>query len=303
MKLPVGRCAIHLVDQGMGPPILFLHGIPDSADIWSGVIAHLRGQHRCIAPDLPGFGRSTAPSDFDYSLDGMADFVDRLLTTIGIRTQVHLVVHDIGGPFGLAWAVRHPHKVRSFVVMNTVFQSDYRWHRFARLYRTPVVGELVQKLTDRKGFTRELLRASRHLSREHIDDTYRLLTPDVRRQMLRWYRASDPQNFQGWEDALQVLMSAKPSLVLWGEHDPYIPTRYAHRFGACTVELVDDAGHWLPAEMPDLVGLRLQRFYAGLTTAAAPVSRPAAVDAANGLSAADLEGIMGRNAAASIPGG
>lgn len=285
----------------MGPPVLLLHGIPDSADIWSGVIPHLRGHYRCVAPDLPGFGRSTAPKDFDYSLDGMADFVDRLLAAINLRTPVHLVVHDIGGPFGLAWALRQPHKVRSVTVMNTVFQSDYRWHRFARLCRTPLVGELVQKLTNRKGFTRELLRASRLLSREHINDAYRLLTPEVRHQMLRWYRASDPQNFQGWEDALQVLLHTKPSLVLWGEHDPYIPAKFAHRFGAADVELVGDSGHWLPAEKPDFVGQRLLRFYRD--HAPAVVRGASLVGSVNGpgLSAADLEGIMGRSTAASIP--
>lgn len=285
----------------MGPPVLLLHGIPDSADIWNGVIPHLRGHYRCVAPDLPGFGRSTAPKDFDYSLDGMADFVDRLLAAINLRTPVHLVVHDIGGPFGLSWALRQPHKVRSVTVMNTVFQSDYRWHRFARLCRTPLVGELVQKLTNRKGFTRELLRASRQLSREHINDAYRLLTPEVRHQMLRWYRASDPQNFQGWEDALQVLLHTKPSLVLWGEHDPYIPAKFAHRFGAADVELVGDSGHWLPAEKPDFVGQRLLRFYRDHAPTVVRGASLAGSVNGPGLSAADLEGIMGRSTAASIP--
>lgn len=286
----------------MGPPVLLLHGIPDSSDLWQGVIPHLRGQYRCLAPDLPGFGRSTAPKDFDYSLDGMADFVDHLLGAIGVRTPVHLVVHDIGGPFGLAWAVRNPHKVLSVAIMNTVFQSDYRWHRFARLYRTPGVGELVQMLTTRGGFTRELLRASRHLSRSQIAHTYQLLTPSVKRQMLRWYRASDPQNFKGWEDALQVLLQTKPSLVLWGEHDPYIPARFAERFGARCVEHVADSGHWLPAEQPDLVGERLLHFYRESASQAAGRSAPAANTGAEpGLSPADLEGIMRRTATASAP--
>jgi len=260
MKLSVDRALIHLVDVGQGPPVLFLHGNPDSSEVWSGVIAALSANYRCIAPDLPGFGLSTAPDDFDYSLDGMATFIDRLVTELGIRETLHLVVHDIGGPFGLAWVVKHPDKVRSVTVMNTVFHADYRWHLFGRLWRTPLVGELVQALTSRKGFTREIRRASRKLTYAQINRTYDLITSSVKRQMLRWYRAADPRNFSGWEDKLQAILAKKPSLVLWAEHDPYIPGRYADRFGAREVERFPGVGHWLQAETPEVVADSLRRF-------------------------------------------
>lgn len=184
-------------------------------------------RYRCIAPDLPGYGRSTAPDDIDYSLEGMAAFVDGLITALGIDEPLNLVVHDIGGPFGLAWAVKHPEKVRSVVIMNTVFASDYRWHLFGRLWRMPIVGELVQALTSRRGFTRELQRASRKLTREQIDRTYELVSPSVKRMMLRWYRTTDPRNFAGWEDELRQVLARVPSLVLWADHDPYIADRFA----------------------------------------------------------------------------
>jgi pimeloyl-ACP methyl ester carboxylesterase len=261
MKLNVGRTSIYLVDEGRGTPILFLHGNPDSSEIWSGIIPELSPGYRCIAPDLPGFGRSTAPEDIDYSLEGMAAFVDELVTKLGINEPLNLVVHDIGGPFGLAWAVKHPEKVRSVVITNTVFHADYRWHLFGRLWRTPVVGEIVQASTSRSGFTRELLRASRKLTRAQIHRTYDLITPSVKRMMLRWYRAANPRNFSGWEEQLRVLLAAKPSLVLWADHDPYIPARYADRFGAGAVEHFPDSGHWLPAEAPRQVAERLLRFY------------------------------------------
>lgn len=262
MTLNVGRTQIHLVDEGRGEPILFLHGNPDSSDLWGGIIPSLSPRHRCIAPDLPGFGRSSAPDDFDYSLAGMAAWVDALVAALGIDEPLHLVVHDVGGPFGLAWAVRHPGKVRSVVITNTVFASDYRWHLFGRLWRTPVIGELVQAMTSRRGFTRELLRASRKLTLEQIHRSYDLITPSVKRAMLRWYRAADPRNFAGWEDELSRVLACRPSLVLWAGHDPYIPARYAGRFGAARVEHFPDSGHWLPAEAPQEVAQRLLRFYA-----------------------------------------
>lgn len=91
----------------------------------------------------------------------------------------------------------HHVALRSVVITNTVFASDYRWHLFGRLCRPPVVGELVQALTSRRGFTRDLLRASRKLRREQIHRTYALITPSVKRMMLRWYRAANPRNFAG----------------------------------------------------------------------------------------------------------
>jgi pimeloyl-ACP methyl ester carboxylesterase len=267
MNLKLGQTSIHLVDAGRGAPILFLHGNPDSSEVWNGIIPTMSQHYRCIAPDLPGFGRSTAPEDFDYSLDGMASWVDDLVRALEINTPVHLVVHDIGGPFGLAWTVRCPQKVRSVVIMNTVFASEYRWHLFGRLWRMPIIGELVQALTTRSGFTRELLRASRKLTREQILRTYDLITPSVKRMMLRWYRAADPRNFAGWEDRLRSVLASKQSLVLWADHDPYIPCRFADSFGARLVEHHPESGHWLPAEVPDEVSMRLLRFYAEGTDA------------------------------------
>jgi pimeloyl-ACP methyl ester carboxylesterase len=261
MKVNVMGAAIYYIDQGQGTPTLLLHGNPDSSEVWSGVIPALAGHVRCIAPDLPGFGMSTAPEDFDYSLDGMAAFVDRFITELGITEPLNLVVHDIGGPFGLAWVVKHPEKVRSVVVMNTVFHADYRWHLFGRLWRTPVIGEIVQALTSRGGFTRELKRASRKLSRVQINRTYDLITPSVKKMMLRWYRAANPRNFAGWEEKMQTILASKHSIVLWAEHDPYIPGHYASRFGTRRVERFTDSGHWLPAELPDIVAASMLRFY------------------------------------------
>jgi pimeloyl-ACP methyl ester carboxylesterase len=62
----------YVKDEGAGSPILFLHGAPDSAEMWNGVIRRLSSHYRCLAPDLPGFGRSVASANFDYSLDSQA---------------------------------------------------------------------------------------------------------------------------------------------------------------------------------------------------------------------------------------
>lgn len=262
MALIVRGAKLHLVDEGAGPPTLFLHGNPDSSEVWSGIIPHLGEHTRCLAPDLPGFGRSTVPAGFDFSLDGLAGFIDELVQAIGIKEPLNLVVHDIGGPYGLSWAAKHPKKVRSLVIMNTVFSSDFEWHSMAKIWRTPILGELMQMLTNRRAFVRELRRGSRKLSLEQINRTYDLMTPEMKRMVLRLYRAIDIKDFRGRENALRNLAASVPSLVLWGDHDPYVPARFAETFGAQKVEHFPDCGHWLPLEAGREIAERLRTFLA-----------------------------------------
>lgn len=149
MSLAVEKVQVHLIDKGSGTPTLFLHGNPDSADLWTGVIAHLAQHYRCLAPDRPGFGRSKAPAQFNCSLNSMAQFVNSLVTALELTEPLNLVVHDIGGFYGLAWAVKHATKVKGIAIMNTIFFSDYRWHFWARIWRMPLIGEISMLFMNR----------------------------------------------------------------------------------------------------------------------------------------------------------
>ncbi len=259
MFVEIQGANIYYADSGKGVPTLFLHGIPDSGSVWDDVTQKVRSSVRCIVPDLPGFGQSNVPAGFKVSLENMADFVDAFLTAAGIVEPVNLVVHDIGGPFGLAWAVRHPEKVRSIAIMNTVFQSEYRWHRYGRICRMPILGELLQLLTTQSGLARSLRAnsGSTKPSREHIRATYRSFSGSVRRMVLRLYRGLDPRVFETWDKCLRALAADVPTLVLWGDRDTYIASKYADRFGAATVKHIPQAGHWLMVECPDVVSRNL----------------------------------------------
>lgn len=259
MFVEIQGANIYYADSEKGVPTLFLHGIPDSGSVWDDVTQKVSSSVRCIVPDLPGFGQSGVPAGFEISLENMADFVDAFLTAAGIVEPVNLVVHDIGGPFGLAWAVRHPEKVRSIAIMNTVFQSEYRWHRYGRICRTPILGELLQLLTTQSGLARSLRAnsGSTKPSREHIRATYRSFSGSVRRMVLRLYRGLDPRVFETWDKCLRALAADVPTLVLWGDRDTYIASQYADRFGAATVKHIPQAGHWLMVECPDVVSRNL----------------------------------------------
>jgi pimeloyl-ACP methyl ester carboxylesterase len=261
MRLVVQNVNVYLIDRGSGPPVLFLHGVPNTADMWPDAIAYLSTSYRCLALDLPGFGRSIAPPKFDCSLENRANFINELVEIIGINHPLNLVVHDHGGPYGLAWAVKHPEKVNRIVIMNTLFQSDYCWHLWARIWRTPLVGELSMMAINRPLFFWELRRGSRKLTHEQIRSIYSFKSRMMKQMILRLYRATDPSVFVAWENALLKLTARVPTLVLWGDHDPYIAKQFAERFGAQMIQHFPDCGHWLPIEAAHEVSRRMEEFF------------------------------------------
>jgi hypothetical protein len=87
MGVIVQNVNVYLVDRGSGRPVLFLHGVPDTAEIWSDVITRLSTGYRCLAPDLPGFGRSIAPPKFDCSLENRVDFINELVENKRIKSS------------------------------------------------------------------------------------------------------------------------------------------------------------------------------------------------------------------------
>jgi pimeloyl-ACP methyl ester carboxylesterase len=241
---------VFLKDTGEGPPTLFLHGNPDSADLWDGVIERLQSSYRCLAPDLPGFGRSGDAGDLDCSLDGFARLVEAIVDGTGVTEPVNLVVHDLGGPIGLSWAIQNPEKVRRLAILNTLYSTAYRWHLWARIWRTPLLGELSLASMNWPLFKWSIRRGSRNLSEAQIRGIYRYVAPKVKRTILKLYRATDPESFRGWEERLLGITATVPTLVLWGDHDPYIPKRFAATFGTGNIRHFPDHGHWLPAEAP-----------------------------------------------------
>src|SRR5262249_6795201 len=189
-KVRVGAANINMTEWGHGPTALLLHGNPDSGVMWEGLAKRLASRLRCIAPDLPGFGHSEVPTDYEPSLEGMAHFIEQLLRAADVKPPVDLIAHDFGGRFAFAWAIKHPSCVRRIVATNTAFFSDYHWHFWARMWRTPVLGELSMAAMNRPMLARELRRGGAGpMPQEHIDRTWAMITPRMKREVLRLYRA------------------------------------------------------------------------------------------------------------------
>jgi len=254
----VDQNRVHINQQGKGEPVLFLHGVPDTADIWNDTIRALAGQYHCIAPDLPGFGRTTAPGNFDYSLSSLADFIKQMLHSLNVSEAVHLVIHDIGGIVGLAFAVIHPEKVKSLTIMDTTFFSNHQWHALANTWRKPIIGELAMYLMRHKQFSSAMKKSAPRLTAAQIQSNYDALTLRNRRMILRFYRALDPQVFKEWENHLPSLSQHFPTQVIWGKQDSFLPPALALRFGTDKVHVLENSGHWPMVDQANEVHRLLQ---------------------------------------------
>jgi len=178
-----------------GPPdgaeaVVFVHGNPGSADDWRELLSRAGELGRAIAPDMPGYGHASKPKDFSYSVDGYAAHLAALLDQLGI-TRAHVVAHDFGGPWALGWAARHPGALASATLINTGVLIGYRWHRYARIWRMPGLGEVFQATTSRPAFRLLLGRENPRLTREHIDRIYDASRSwATKRAVLKLYRAT-----------------------------------------------------------------------------------------------------------------
>ena len=121
---------LHYLESGTAdpnvPPILLLHGFPTSSHLYRNILPEVGKAHRAIALDLPGYGLSDKPLDVTYDYDFYADTLDAFLDALGID-DTHLCVHDLGGPVGLYWMLRHPGRVHKLVVLNTLVYPETSW--------------------------------------------------------------------------------------------------------------------------------------------------------------------------------
>jgi pimeloyl-ACP methyl ester carboxylesterase len=249
-------------DGEPGEAVVFVHGNPDAGSDWMPLMARVAPFARVIAPDLPGFGAADARPDRDYTIYSYARFLDGVIRAFDVQ-RVHLVAHDYGGPFAAAWAADHPDRVASVTFVNTGVLVDYRWHRMARLWRTPVVGELVMRAI-RPGSARAILaRENPGLPAQWVDTIVGHLMPEkTRRAVLRLYRSTRPADMD--QLAARLRQHDHDALVVFGDADVYIPAELAHRqvqvFPRVDIRILRGLGHWSWLEDTDAVADQIVPF-------------------------------------------
>jgi pimeloyl-ACP methyl ester carboxylesterase len=232
---------------------LYLHGVPTNSDDWTPFLERTGG----VAPDLPGFGRSGKPGSLRYTIAEFDTFIERFVELVGAQ-RVSLVMHDWGA-LGLAFAQRRPDVIERIVLINAVtFLPGYRWHRTARIWRTPVLGELSMGATSRRTLrvlSRESNATPGPMPEQWLDSVMDHFDQGTQRAILRLYRSSPSSVLAAAGANLGTLKM--PSLVVWGLKDPYLPARFGRAYAdalpdARLIEL-PDAGHWAWLDRPDTI--------------------------------------------------
>ncbi len=274
-----GGLRYHYLDEGQGEPVVMVHGNPTWSFYFRDLVKGLHGNHRIVVPDHVGCGLSDKPGDdrYEYTLERRVEDLEALLEHLGLRDNLTLVLHDWGGMIGMAYAHRHPERVKRLVVLNTaafLLPPGKKLPWSLRLCRAPLLGPL-------------LVRGLNAFSRGTVNwGTVRRLPPEVRAAYLAPYdtwahriavcrfvqdiplRPGDRAYalVKAVQDGLERFRPI-PLLICWGERDfvfdgdflaewrRRFPEAEAHAFPHAGHLVLEDAG----AEVLALVRDFLQR--------------------------------------------
>jgi haloalkane dehalogenase len=245
------REAVSDVDPA-GPPVLCIHGFPESSYMWRALLpALVESGRRAVAPDLPGYGdsRPDPPGTWERQVEAL----ERFRRGLGLD-RLTLVVHDWGGLIGLRWACHHPDAVAGLVISNTGFFPDGEWHGMAKAMRTEGQGEALLASVSREGLGALLGGIGRGFDEQAVEEYWKAFaSEDGRQGMLDLYRSGDFSKLEPYRGRLAQL--DVPTLVLWGEQDEYAPPAAAYRFvkeipGAKQV-ILEGAGHFVFEDEPE----------------------------------------------------
>jgi pimeloyl-ACP methyl ester carboxylesterase len=243
-----------------GPPVLLLHGFPDSSRVWVHQRRALVAAGRLvITPDMRGFGASGRPEAIEsYRMSTLVGDVLAILTEVQ-RERVAVVGHDLGAVLAWALASRVPAVVERLVAISVGYPQAFaeldleQWQRwwYMLLFQPPGLAEAFLPLDDWRGL--------RLLARDHpaIDDCIAdLSAPGALTAALAWYRANTPA--EAWVAPFEGPPVTAPTMGIWSTGDvalteAQMTSSAAHVEGPWRYERLEGLGHWLPLEAPDVI--------------------------------------------------
>lgn len=263
---------LHYIDEGAGEPVLFLHGNPTSSYLWRNVLPDVTSNHRAIAVDLIGMGRSDKLR-LPYRFFDHVRYLDAFIQTLGLE-NITLVLHDWGSALGFHYARRNEGNVRGIAFVEAILRPS-RWQDFPldykiafKLFRTPGIGWLVISVGNI--FIKKLLPTAvvRSLSPEEMAH-YAAPFPTIasRRAVRQWPREipidgkpadvhAAVQSYSEWlreTDLPKLMLVAKPGAIM----SPSTAKWAEENFPNLTKIEIGRGLHFVQEDNPDGIGAAL----------------------------------------------
>ncbi len=267
----------HYLDEGSGEPVVMVHGNPTWSFYFRSLVKGLSPKYRCLVPDHIGCGLSEKPNKtrYDFRLNSRVEDLGIFLDRLGIEKDITLILHDWGGMIGMAYAVRHPERIKRLVILNTAAFF------LPKKKRLPIRLQIARNLTFIAGpailkFNLFAIAALYMAAQKKLDKkTKKALiapynSPENRLAILKFVQdiPLTPSDYSysvvsNTERNLFRLRN-KPMLICWGMKDFVFDAdfllQWRLRFPDARVYQFSQAGHYILEDIPEKVLKHINQF-------------------------------------------
>jgi pimeloyl-ACP methyl ester carboxylesterase len=264
--LDVAGIKTHLVRAGKGRPVVLLHGLGASSYSWRFALPELARDYEVFAPDLPGFGRSDKPWDFDYSVKGLQSWVAAFMDRLGVG-PARFAGNSMGGVITLCTAMDEGRRVERMVLLGTPAYAENR-PKFLWPLSWPVVGRAYEWMlgdTTLRYIARSTFVDKSKVTEEMVAEYGAALkTAAGRRAVAQFIRRAIPENYA--ERIAGYARIEHPALVLVGDADRMVGRgggeRLSRDLPRARFEYLARCGHAPQEDAPDRVIPMIRDFFA-----------------------------------------
>ena len=252
----------HYLDEGSGTPVVMVHGNPSWSFYYRNLVLALRDRYRCIVPDHIGCGFSDKPNDdrYDYTLARRVDDLEQLLEQLGVTENITLVVHDWGGMIGMAYAVRHPERIKRLVILNTGafhLPKEKPFPPALQICCSGIVGSLLIRGLNLFSVGASYVGCKRNPMSANLRALYHLPSDSWQNRIATLRFVQDiplAPGDRGYDLVSSISagigqFNTLPMLILWGEldfvFDQHFLTEWRQRFPDAEVHSYADCGHYI----------------------------------------------------------
>lgn len=256
--------AIHFQQQGLGRPLVLLHGVPTNTYLWRNIVPGLTFGNTIYTLDLMGFGLSEKPQNVTYSIETYVSQLTKFLKNFHLQKPI-LVGHDIGAPIATLYTLRNPDNVRKLILMNAPLYSAAPPFNI-RLLRTKLIGDMFTGDWFLKRIFRDGVQNQAAMPEALIEEYLQPYhdDPGARTALLKCVREFELRPTLENEITPNLGKIATPTLILWGDGDPYVPLDFAKKLKDdipnATLQVVLRTGHFEIEERPEEVRALLKEF-------------------------------------------